>query len=37
MLFKNIKLIDGNYEVQSDMYVRTKGAFIDYIGKECPE
>ena len=37
MLFKNIKIIDGNYEVQEQMFVRTEGPLISYIGKTCPE
>ena len=37
MLFKNIKIVDGNYEVQEGMFVRTEGSVISYIGSNCPE
>ncbi|MDD5832730.1 MAG: amidohydrolase [Clostridiales bacterium] len=37
MLFKNIKLIDESFKARGDMFVRTEGAVITYIGEKCPE
>ncbi|MCI5791689.1 MAG: amidohydrolase [Lachnospiraceae bacterium] len=37
MIFKNIKLIDKDFNVKKDMYVRTEGAFITYVGDKAPE
>lgn len=36
MLFKNITLIDEEIEVRENMWVGTKGAYVDYVGKEQP-
>lgn len=37
MLFKNAKLLDEDFNVQDEMYLRTQGAVISYIGKREPE
>ena len=37
MLFKNITLIDENFDAQSNMYLGTEGAYITYVGKTEPE
>ena len=37
MLFKNITIIDENYDVQKDINVLTVGEKIEYIGKELPK
>ena len=37
MLFKNIKIIDGGFTAKSNMYVRTEGPVISYIGKKEPD
>ncbi len=37
MIFKNITILDENYDVQHGMFVGTDGVYIDYIGKEMPE
>ncbi len=37
MLFKNIKIIDENFSVKENMYVRTEGPVITYIGSKAPE
>lgn len=37
MLFKNIAVLDENFEVKQDMFVGIKGDRIDYIGSESPE
>ena len=37
MLFKNIKYIDDNFEVQDDSYVGVVDGIIDYIGKSEPK
>ena len=37
MLFKNITIIDEDFEIKENMNVGTDGARIDYVGKECPE
>lgn len=36
MLFKNIKTVDENWNVQENMYVGIKGTKIAYIGKDKP-
>ena len=36
MLFKNITILDENYNAKEGMYVGIKGDTIDYIGKEAP-
>lgn len=36
MLFKNITIIDENFEVKENMYVGTTEDIITYIGTECP-
>lgn len=36
MLFKDISIIDENYEVREHMYVGTEGAFIKYVGDKMP-
>lgn len=36
MLFKNAKLVDENFVVRKDMYLRTKGTLISYIGNDVP-
>ncbi len=37
MLFKNITMIDENYQEQKNMYILTEGNKITYIGKEMPK
>lgn len=37
MLFKNITLLDENFNIQNNMYVATCGEKIAYIGKEQPQ
>ncbi|MEG1995904.1 MAG: amidohydrolase [Oscillospiraceae bacterium] len=37
MLFKNISIIDSNFDVQRDVNVCVKNGRIDYIGKEVPD
>lgn len=37
MLFNNITLIDEDIRVRENMYVGTKGAYIDYVGEEKPQ
>jgi len=37
MLFKNITLLDENFEARDNMYVGIKGAFIDYIDNIEPK
>jgi 5-methylthioadenosine/S-adenosylhomocysteine deaminase len=36
MLFRNITILDENFEVKDNMFVGIKGETIDYIGKEEP-
>lgn len=36
MLFKNITILDENFNTKENMYVATSGAYIKYIGKEKP-
>ena len=36
MLFKNIAIIDDNFEIKENMYVEVKGSFIEYIGETEP-
>ncbi|MBQ9961542.1 MAG: amidohydrolase [Firmicutes bacterium] len=36
MLFKNITILDENFEIKKDMYVVTEGTHIKYVGKERP-
>ena len=36
MLFRNITLLDENFNVQENMYVGIKGDRIDYIGDIMP-
>ena len=37
MLFKNITILDENFEIKQDMYVGTEGSRIEYIGDVQPE
>ena len=37
MLFKNITILDENFEIKENMYVGVQGNRIDYIGKDMPE
>ena len=37
MLFKNIGIIDENFEYKADMFVGTENDRITYIGGETPE
>lgn len=37
MLFKNISILDENFEIKHDMFVLTEEKFITYIGKSCPD
>ena len=37
MLFKNISILDENFEIKHHMNVGTDGVRIDYIGSELPE
>lgn len=37
MLFKNISILDENFEIKHHMNVGTDGVHIDYIGSELPE
>ena len=36
MLFKNIAVLDENYQIKENMYVSTAGERIAYIGSEKP-
>ncbi|MDO4177087.1 MAG: amidohydrolase [Bacillota bacterium] len=36
MLFKNIKMLDENFEVRENMFLATEGEFISYIGDTEP-
>lgn len=36
MLFKNVKLLDEDFKVRGDMYLRTEGPLITYIGETLP-
>lgn len=37
MIFKDITILDENFEIKDNMYVVTEGSRIKYIGKEMPE
>ena len=37
MLFKDITILDENYDIKENMYVGVSGKKIDYIGSELPE
>ena len=37
MLFKNISILDENFEIKHHMNVGTDGVRIDYIGSALPE
>lgn len=37
MLFKNITILDENFDVRENMYVVTKGPFITYVGSVEPK
>ena len=37
MLFCNITLLNGDFEIEKDRYVGVKGSLIEYIGKERPD
>ena len=37
MLFEKISVLNGDYAIEKDMYVLTKGSVIAYVGKERPE
>lgn len=37
MLFKNISILDENFEVRQNMYVGVDAGIIEYIGTEAPE
>lgn len=37
MLFKNISILDENFEIKENMYVGTEGSRITYIGTELPQ
>ena len=37
MLFKNIKIINEDFKAESNMYLRTDGEFITYVGRDMPE
>ena len=37
MLFKNISILDENFEVRQNMYVGVGAGIIEYIGTEAPE
>ena len=37
MIFKDITILDENFEIKDNMYVVTAGSRIKYIGKEMPE
>ena len=36
MLFKNIMILDENFETKENMFVGVQGERIDYIGTEMP-
>ena len=36
MLFKNITILDENFEIKKNMYVLTEGTHIKYVGSERP-
>ena len=37
MLFKNITILDENFEIKENLYVGTEGSRITYIGTEMPQ
>ena len=37
MLFKNIKLLDENFQVRNNMFLATSGEKISYTGDKMPE
>lgn len=37
MLFKDISIVDPNFEIQKNMYVGTLGEKIAYVGRTCPK
>lgn len=37
MLFKNITILDENFEIKNNMYVVTEGTHIKYVGADRPE
>ena len=37
MLFKNISILDENFEIKENMFVVTEGKYITYIGNSLPE
>ena len=37
MLFKNITILDENFDTRDNMYVGIKGDVVDYIGTEAPK
>ena len=37
MLFKNITILDENFEIKENMYVGTVGSRITYIGSNLPQ
>ena len=37
MLFKNITILDENFDVKENMYVGVSGSRIDYIGAQEPK
>ena len=36
MLFKNITVLDENYQIKNNMYVATDGRTISYVGQDRP-
>lgn len=36
MIFKDITILDENFEIKDNMYVVTERSCIKYIGKKCP-
>lgn len=37
MLFKNVKIVDEDFNIKKDMYLRTQGPMISYIGETPPK
>ena len=37
MIFKNISILDENFQIRNDMYVGIEGSRIDYVGDKAPE
>lgn len=36
MLFKNISILDENFQIRNNIYLKTEDEIITYIGEKCP-